>query len=243
MIPSFSIDTAQVGARYFLCHCQEVLELSVKVKMDDAKMLKELKKTAANAEKAMSRTIGDIKSRGPGWVAKGVAKDYGLSSAQVGQKAKLKISGNSVGSLELKYTGGLLSPSNFKMSPDKPKPGSYTIKATIKRGKRVTIGRVKKPTKRQRKQYGKNWTRQGKLTSLASPPMLQKTGAKREDATTHIPFQRIMPGHSPMSKKITTLSVPQMIKDGNGNLKPGVAEKFNEGVEKRFNHYVDKIFD
>lgn len=219
--------------------------MSVKITLDDAKAAAELRRMADNSERAISRTLSDIRSRAPGWVAKGIAKDYGLSSTQAKEKVKLSISGNSVDTLELKYTGGMLSPSNFKMSPDKPKPGAYTIKATIRRGKRATIGRVKKITKRQRKNIGRNFTRQGARTSPASPPMLQTTGAKRADATSHIPFQRTRYGGSTsggrMDHVIKTISVPQMIKDGKGNLKPGVAEKFNEGVEKRFYHNTDSI--
>ncbi|MEE0433899.1 MAG: hypothetical protein UDB11_00635 [Peptococcaceae bacterium] len=219
--------------------------MAVKVTLDDAAAVKELQKIAKKSEKAMTRTVSDIKSRAPGWIAKGIAKDYGLSSSQVKDKAKLTITGSNLGTLELKYSGGLLSPSNFKMSPDKPKPGAYTIKATIKRGKRATIGRVKKINKRQRKQLGQNFQGKGRRTSPSSPPMLQTTGAKRVDATTHIPFQRTKYGGStsggPMDHVIKTLSVPQMIKDGDGNLKPGVAEKFNEGIEKRFNHHTDQI--
>ena len=158
--------------------------MAVKITLDDAKAAAELRRMADNSERAISRTLSDIRSRAPGWVAKGIAKDYGLSATQAKEKAKLSISGNSVDTLELKYTGGMLSPSNFKMSPDKPKPGAYTIKATIRRGKRATIGRVKKITKRQRKNIGRNFTRQGARTSPSSPPMLQTTGAKRADATS-----------------------------------------------------------
>lgn len=220
--------------------------MAVKITFDDADAAKALRRIANNTDKAISNTIADIKTRAPGWVAKGIAQDYGISATQAKQKAKLQITGNSMDTLTLKYTGGMLSPSNFKMSPDKPKPGAYTIKATIKRGKRATIGRVKKLTKRQRKALGQNFHGRGKRTSPSSPPMLQGTGAKRADATSHIPFQRIKYGGStsggPMEHKITTLSVPQMIKDGQGNLKPGVAAKFNEGVEKRFYHNTDRIF-
>ena len=216
--------------------------MAVKITMDDAAALKELKRMEKNTDRAISRTISDVKSRAPGWIAKGIAKDYGLSATQVKAKSKLTITGNNLDTLTLRYTGGLLSPSNFKMSPEAPKPGAYTIKATIKRGKRATIGRVKKITKRQRKALGQNFHGGGRHTSMSSPPMLQSTGAKRADATTHIPFQRVKPGHSPMSKVIKTISIPQMIKDGNGNLKPGVASKFNEGIEKRFYHHTDSIF-
>lgn len=214
--------------------------LSVKVKMDDAAALAELRKIAVDSEKALNRTMKDIKSRGQTWIAKGVSKDYNLTSAQVKGLSKLKISGDGLGSIEFQYTGRVLSPAHFKMSPTAPKPGAYTIKATIKRGQRVTIGHVKKLTKKQRKNIGRNFTRQGTRNSPTSPPMLVSTGNKREGGTSHIPFQRTkQPGN--FDKVIKTLSVPQMIQDGQGNTKPSVKKILNENIEKRFNHHMDQV--
>lgn len=219
--------------------------MAIKITLDDAKVAAELRDLANKSEQAMTRTMSDIRKRGPSWISKGIREEYNLTAAKVKDRSKVKVSGGGLGDLTFTYTGNLLTPASFNMSPDKPKPGAYTIKATIKRGKRATIGRVKKITKRQRKNIGRNFTRQGARTSPASPPMLQTTGAKRADATSHIPFQRTRYGGSTSGGKmdhvIKTISVPQMIKDGKGNLKPGVAEKFNEGVEKRFYHNTDSI--
>lgn len=221
--------------------------MGIKITFDDIKATAELRELANKSEQAMQHTMSDIRKRGPAWVAKGVSKDYGLTSKDAQSLSKLKITGGTIGDLTFTYTGRLLTPSHFKMSPTAPKPGAYTIKATIKRGKRATIGHVKKLTKKQRKALGKNFTRKGSRTSPSSPPMLIGTGNKREGGTSHIPFQRTKYGGStsggPMDHVIRTLSVPQMIKDGQGKLKPGVAEQFNDGVEKRFNHNVDQILE
>lgn len=217
--------------------------MAVKITFDDADAAKALRQVEKRANKKMNQLMGDLKDRAPGWIASGIIKDYNLKKTDVERKSTLRIKGGGLGDLEFTYTGRLLTPASFGMTPKSPpKEKGYTIRATIKKGKRSTIGVVKKPTKKQRMLFGKNFTRSGPLTSLSSPPMLQSTGSERVDATTHIPFQRVMPGHSPMSKVIKTISVPQMIKDGKGNLKPGVAKKFNEGVEKRFYHYTDRMF-
>lgn len=214
--------------------------MAVKITLDDAAALAKLRQLEAETEKALSRTMSDIKSRGPSWIAKGVTKDYNLTTAKVKELSKLKVTGDGVRDVTFDYKGRVLSPSNFRMTPTAPKPGAYTIKATIKRGERVTIGQVKKLTKKQRKNIGLNFTRKGTRNSPTSPPMLVSTGAKRTGSTSHIPFQRTkQPGR--FDKVIKTLSVPQMIQDGQGNTKPSVKKILNENIEKRFNHYLDQV--
>lgn len=238
--PFFFLIPHDEQVRYFLCTFLGGDLMSVKVKLDDAAMLAELEEIAAKSETAMRRTMSDIKKRGPTWIAKGVTKDYNLTTAQVKDLSKLKVTGDTLGELSFNYTGRLLTPSHFKMSPTAPKPGAYTIKATIKRGKRVTVGRVKKLTKKQRKNIGRNFQRKGTRNSPTSPPMLVGTGNKREGGTSHIPFQRTtQPGN--YDKAIRTLSVPQMIQDRQGNTKPAVRQSLSENIEKRFNHHTDQI--
>ena len=214
--------------------------MATKVTLEDAAVLAELKELEAKSAKAMERTMSDIKSRGPTWIARGIAKDYNLSVGQVKELSKLYVKGDGIGDLEFNYKGRLLTPTHFKMSPTVPKQGAYTIKATIKRGHRVTVGKVKKLTKKQRKNIGRNFTGQGTRNSPQSPPMLVGTGAKKIGGTSHIPFQRTaQPGK--FDRVIKTLSVPQMIKDGQGRVKPSVSKSLNENIEKRFNHHVKDI--
>lgn len=218
----------------------------IKINFFDDEALRRLKKAGPNANKQMNRLIGDLKDRVPGWIASGIMQDYNIKKSTIEEKSKLRITSGGLQDLEFKYTGRRLTPASFKMSPKTPPTEKgYTLNVTIKKGKKVAINQVKKPNKRQRRAFGKNFTRSGARTSKSSPWMLQRTGAESADGITHIPFQRTAYGGShsggPMSSVLKTIAVPQMIKDKNGNLKPGVAKKFNTGVEKRFYHYTDKI--
>lgn len=211
--------------------------MSVNVVLDAAAALAELQQLEAKSQKAMERTMKDIKSRGPSWVAKGVTKTYNLSSANVKNLSTLRVKGSGLGDLEFKYTGRMLTPTHFRMSPTAPKDGAYKIKATILKGRRATIGSVKKVTKKQRKNIGRNFQRKGTRNSPQSPPMLMRTG---KAGTANIPFQRTtQPGH--FDTAIKTVSVPQMIQDGKGNTKPAVREQLNINIEKRFNHHIENI--
>lgn len=208
--------------------------MAISVKMQDAVALAELKQLEKLSSQALERTMKDIKSRGPSWIAKGVSREYNLSSAQVKANSKLSVTGGGIGDLSFNYKGRMLTPLHFKMAPKVPKDGAYTIKATIKRGQRATIGKVKKLTKKQRQNIGRNFTRQGKRNSPQSPPML--VGAK----AGYLPFQRTkQPGN--FDTAIKTLSVPQMIQDGSGKTKEQVSRELNENIEKRFNHHTSMI--
>jgi hypothetical protein len=64
--------------------------------------------------------------------------------------------------------------------------------------------------------------------------MLQRTGE------TYIPFQRrTQPGKMKFVQR--AVSLPQMITEGkNGPFHPEVEQSFNENLEKRFKHYLEK---
>lgn len=215
----------------------------IRCSVDTTEVLAWARALQDNAEQALKATMNDIRKRGPTWIAKGVAEDYGISAKEVtgGGVVNLSVRGSGFKDLTLQYTGRMLTPTHFHMTPTAPKPGrgGYTIKATIKKGNRATIGKVKKISKKQWANIGRNFTRQGTRNSPESPPMLSYTGNKKLGGTNFIPFQRTkQPGV--MDKVIKTIAVPQMIKDGSGNLKPAVEEQLNTNIEKRFNHYVDR---
>ena len=220
--------------------------MDIKINFLDDEALRRLRKAGPNATRQMNRLIVDLKKRVPGWVSSGIMQEYNIKKKSIEGKSKLRITGSGLQDLEFKYTGERLTPASFGMTPKSPPPArGYTIRATIKKGQKKQISQVKKLNKRQRARLAKNFTRSGARTSKQSPWMLQRTGADRVDGATYIPFQRTNYGGStsggPMSTVLKTIAVPQMIRDGKGNLKPGVAEKFNEGLEKRFYHYTDKI--
>lgn len=211
--------------------------MAMNVQLDMAEALAELQELEKKSKTAMDRTMKDIKSRGPSWIAQGVSKEYNLTASKVksGGLVKLKVTGNGIGDLTFKYTGRMLTPTHFKMSPTAPKDGTYTIKATVLRGRRSTVGKVKKMTKKQRKKIGLNFQRKGTRNSPQSPIMLVNSKGN------YLPFQRTkQPGT--FDKIIKMPSVPQMIQDGKGNTKPAVRKVLNENIEKRFNNHIKGIF-
>lgn len=213
------------------------------VQIQAAEMLTKIQELEKSTKTCIERTMKDIKKRGPTWIAKGVAQTYNIKPADItgSNLVKLNIKGGSLKELSFKYTGRRLTPTHFKMTPVEPKSGAYTIKATIIKGQRVTIGKVKKITKKQRKNITKNFHRQGTRNSPQSPIMLIKNNkSSKGENGKFIPFQRTkQPGG--FDRVIKTISVPQMIKDGRGNIKPTVQRQLTDGISKRFDNHIGNI--
>ena len=137
--------------------------------------------------KVLNNLTAEAKKRVPGWVATEVTKQYGVKKGEItgGKIGKVTPQGESFKDVRIVYTGRLLTPTHFNMSPKAPNPGgAYTLKATIVKGERKTLGKVKKLTKKQRAALAKNFTQSGMQSSSHSPIMLMPTGS------TYIPFQR-----------------------------------------------------
>jgi len=195
------------------------------------KQLEDMKKAPRSV---LERTMGDAKKRIPPWVAAEVSKQYGIKKAEVGNglAGNVKVEGNSIETLKLIYTGRVLTPTHFGMSPKVPGKNSYTLKAQIIRGERSTLGKVKKLSKAQRAELAKNFRREGAHNSSHSPIMLMPTGA------TYIPFQRKSPYRSDV-EAIKTLSVPQMV--SSDRVAPGITKAINEGLQKRLDHHMERL--
>lgn len=202
---------------------------------------KNLQKELNNLKKApqtvLNRTIKDAKDRAPAWVAAEVAKQYGIKKKEVGDgnTSKLKVEGDSVDSVKLVYSGRVLTPTHFGMSPKAPREGAYTLKAEIIKGQRTTLGKVKKLTKKQRAALGKNLRREGTRSSDHSPIMLMRTGNQKVDGTSYIPFQRKSTNRMDI-EAIRTLSVPQMI--DSERTAPNITKAINENLGKRLDHHM-----
>lgn len=191
--------------------------------------LEAMKKAPATV---LDRTLGDVRQRVPGWVAAEVAKQYGIKKAEVGngKTSRLEIKGNKLPNVQLIYSGRVLTPTHFQMSPKVPKVGgSYTLKATIIKGERTTLGKVKKLTKKQRAALGKNFRREGTRTSDHSPIMLMAPKGK------YIPFQRKSTNRKDL-EAIKTLSVPQMI--DSERTAPNIQKAIDEKLGKRLDHHM-----
>ena len=146
--------------------------------------------------KALEATTKDFKSRMPGKISKRVRAVYGVKSADIKATQKgsrtngtINVGGVRVDNVELVYSGNLLTPVHFNMSPEvRPAGKRYTIKATIKKGHRVV------------------------LSTRAFLAASGKTGS------IQIPFQRVGNGRYPI-QAIKTISVPQMIENENDDKK------------------------
>lgn len=190
--------------------------------------------------KVLTSLTTEAKKRVPGWVATEVTKEYGVKKGDItGQKiGKVTPQGESFKDVRIVYTGRLLTPTHFNMAPKAPNPGGgYTLKATIVKGQRTTLGKVKKLTKKQRAALGKNFTRSGSRQSDHSPIMLMHTGNAQEGGTNHIPFQRKSVNRNDV-EAIKTISLPQMV--SSKRAEEGIQRAISEGLGKRLDHYMNR---
>ena len=202
------------------------------------KNYKLMKKKIDNLQKAPQQVIRNLtteaKKRIPGWVATEVTKEYGVKKGEItGQKiGSVRAEGSGIKDVRIIYRGRMLTPTHFSMSPKAPKPGGgYTLKATIVKGQRTTLGKVKKLTKKQRAALAKNFTRSGTRQSDHSPIMLMPTGA------TYIPFQRKSVNRNDV-EAIKTISLPQMV--SSKRTEDGIQRAINEGLGKRLDHHMNR---
>lgn len=207
--------------------------MSVKCEIRDfgglKKQLEDMKKAP---KKVLEAVTSDAVKRVPPWIAAEVSKEYGIKKAEVngGKVGKMQVKGNRVDNLEFIYTGRVLTPTHFGMTPKAPGKNAYTLKAQIIRGQRSTLGKVKKLTKKQRQQLGKNFRREGTRSSPHSPVMLMPTGA------TYIPFQRKSVNRKDV-EAVKTLSLPQMV---SGRASEGISKAINDGLGKRLDHHMKR---
>lgn len=186
-------------------------------------------------EKVIKNTLSDVRSRGPGWVASEVVKHYGVSKGEItgGKLGRMTIEGSGASDIKITFRGRVLTPTHFKMTPVTPPAGrSYTLKATILRGQRSTMGKVKKLTKKQRRELAKNLRREGTKSSPHSPIMLMAPNGP------YLPFQRKSTNRKDV-EIIKTLSMPQMVSSDRAS--PDVTRNVNDNVEKRFDHHMARF--
>ena len=162
-------------------------------KMNIGKAVDELTKKKKAIQKALDRTVADCKQRGPAQVTKAVTAVYGVKAktvTQAGQGAKrgaksagkIQVQGYEIDNLQLVYSGRLLTPSHFSMSPkNRPDGGKkYKVRAAILKGQKKVLG---------------------------TGVFLAPSGSV---GTTQIPFKREGEKRLPI-KAIRTVSIPQMI--------------------------------
>lgn len=126
------------------------MKLSIELPKSKA-LYAELKAVEKETQKAVQNAIKDTASRAPAQVTKAVTAVYGIKSGDVtaagkdakkGSKRKINVSGLKVGSIQLTYSGRLLTPTHFSMTPkERPAGGKkYKIKAAIYKGPKKVLG-------------------------------------------------------------------------------------------------------
>lgn len=171
-----------------------------------------------DSAKVINRTIGDFRTRGPGWVSQEVVKEYNIKKKEINSSkkgvtnaGKIRVGGVSLDNLEIHYQGRLLTPTHFSMKPTvRPADGrAYTVTAQIKKGE----GRK----------------------ALSHKAFLAKSG---REGTVQIPFQRVGDARLPI-KAIKTVSIPQMIT--NETVSENIHKRISEELGKRLEHNLHRI--
>ena len=213
------------------------------------KIEKDIKKMSHAPEIVSKRVVNDFKGRAPGWIAKEVCAVYNIKQGEVKPSQQgsvgssignIDVRGKTISSVTLVYRGRLLTPTHFNMTPKEPphtRNSGYTIKVSIKKKQRKTLGKVRKLNKKQKKNIGKNFTKQGEQNSPKSPIMLLHTGNKKGSGTNYIPFQRVSQQRNDL-KAIKTISMPQMI--SNPVVKERIDDRLSVEMQKRLNNHMNK---
>lgn len=211
------------------------------------KLQNKLNKAKKASEKVQSSLIGEFKKNAPGYIAKETTKVYSIKPKEIKPNSKgsnkkigkITVRGKTIATISLVYQGRVLTPTHFGLTPKAPQIGSsYTLKAQfLKSSGKKTLGKVKKLTNKQRKAIAKNFRKKGTQNSVQSPIMLMGTGAKGENKTSRIPFQRVSQDRHDL-KAIKTLSMPQMV--SNKRVQDGIDKVFSNKIGKRLNHYIDR---
>lgn len=205
---------------------------------------RELDQMRKAPKKVVDRTIKDFRQRAPSWVSQEVVKEYNIKKSEISpakggsnekKAGSVQTKGETIASAALVYKGRVLTPTHFGMTPKAPKQ-SYTLKAQVIKGEKKTWSKVKKLSKKQRKNIGRNFTHQSTKTSSKSPIMLMHTGNKQPGGTNYIPFQRQSKNRNDL-KAVKTLSMPQMV--SNEKVEKNIANAINENLGKRFEHYCE----
>lgn len=205
---------------------------------DYQKTQKELDQLKKVPKAVLERTVSDMRTRAPGWIASEVTKVYGVSKSELKPGTKsigtIRVSGSKTDNVRIIYRGRVLTPTHFGMTPTSPKQ-AYTLKAGIFKGQKTQLGKVKKLTKKQRRILAKNFRGEGTQSSDHSPIMLMSTGNAREGGINYIPFQRTSRDRNDI-KAIKTVSLPQMV--SSERVSPGISRVLNENLEKRLEHHM-----
>lgn len=198
---------------------------------------------------AVDKTIKDGSRRAPGWVSQEVMKYYNFKKGDIsptgkgiakrgangqvlkdaaGETRRLKKAGSvsahggTIATFHLTYKGRRLTPLHFGMTPKAPNANGYTLRMTVRKGQRKTIGRYRK-------------------TRTKGGPYSGGTGAilMRTKYGDMIPMKREGSGSDAKVKGFKTVSVPQAI--DNKYVKKQIEDRVTKEMMKRLEHHMGQI--
>lgn len=109
---------------------------------DVAEKMQKIQKTFSTCDAVFERTLKDMRSRAPGKVASAVTSVYGIKKGEINVKkgmsktaaGNILTKGEKLASFELVYSGRVLTPLHFGMTPKvRPDKKKYKVKAKIKK--------------------------------------------------------------------------------------------------------------
>lgn len=187
--------------------------------------------------KAVKATVRDVKARAPSWIAQEVTSVYNIKKGEITPSGKnsskpkkmagsVSVSGETIEELTITYSGRLLTPVHFGMTPKTAPPGkSYTLRMQVVKGQKKVIGRYL------------NTRTPGGPYSERSHNILMGTGNTKAGGVSAIPFQRMSRTRTDI-KKFTTISVPSMITSERTNEK--ILKRLQDETAKRLQHNLDR---
>lgn len=202
--------------------------------VDISQVVKGLEKEKQNAEKVIKSTVNDAGRNAPAWVSAVVREEYNIKAKEIKSAVRVKsggevrLAGTKVYDMRLTYSGRVLGPTHFGMTPKNPPKTKrpYVVKATFKVGRKAEL-------------HGKpNYA--GKVfvqTINGGTTAFQRVGEEGK-------------GDEKTGKKATartnlyalrSISIPQMIENGKGETKPRIVDIVNQNFEKRFKHYCERF--
>ena len=209
---------------------------SISIQIENLRQLvADVQAIEAGGRKAISSTVKDVKARAPGWIAQEVTAVYNIKKGEItpssGGKPKkmagsVSVSGETIEELTIAYSGRLLTPVHFGMTPKTAPPGkSYTLRMQVVKGQKKVIGRYL------------NTRTPGGPYSERSHNILMGTGNTKAGGVSAIPFQRMSRTRTDI-KKFTTISVPSMITSERTNEK--ILKRLQDETAKRLQHNLDR---
>ena len=211
---------------------------SISIQIENLRQLvADVQAIEAGGRKAISSTVKDVKARAPGWIAQEVTAVYNIKKGEITPSGKnsskpkkmagsVSVSGETIEELTITYSGRLLTPVHFGMTPKTAPPGkSYTLRMQVVKGQKKVIGRYL------------NTRTPGGPYSERSHNILMGTGNTKAGGVSAIPFQRMSRTRTDI-KKFTTISVPSMITSERTNEK--ILKRLQDETAKRLQHNLDR---